>query len=267
MSRAAIVLLSSPGLETARRIKSALGDAEIWGLQGRVKGTDRPFTETAATLQRLYDEGTAIIGLCAAGILIRSLAPSLTDKRGEPPVLAVSDDGRAIVPLLGGLTGANELARRLAAALEGEAAITASGSRRYGLQLESPPAGYVLANPEDAKAVTATLLGGAGARIEGQASWLSDSGLPIDANGSVFIRVSPYCGAAPDSGLLYRPRIAAAFVDGAQAIGANDIRTALEVGDIAEAALGAILLSDGAEPTPSLREAAAGFGCPIRFIA
>ena len=266
MSHTAIVLLSNPGLDTARRIKAALGDAEIWGLQNRVHGTDRQFTETAVTLQRLYGEGATIIGLCAAGILIRSLAPSLTDKRGEPPVLAVSDNGHAIVPLLGGLTGANELARRLAAVLSGEAAITASGSRRYGLQLESPPAGYVLANPEDAKAVTATLLGGASARIEGKAPWLDKSDLPVDANGPVLIRMSPYRGTPPAGGLLYHPRTAAAFVNGAPAIGMDELRAALAIGDIADQALGAIVLPEGTEPAPSLRQAAASLGCAIRFL-
>ena len=61
--------------------------------------------------------GVPIVGVCASGILIRALAPLLGDKRDEPPVLAVAEDGSAVVPLLGGHRGANRLARRLAEAL------------------------------------------------------------------------------------------------------------------------------------------------------
>ena len=41
-------------------------------------------------LPRLYAERRPIIGICAAGILIRLLASSLSDKQTEPPVLALS---------------------------------------------------------------------------------------------------------------------------------------------------------------------------------
>ena len=53
----------------------------------------------------------------AAGIAIRRLAPLLADKREEPPVVAVAEDGSAVVPLLGGHRGANRLARRIARTL------------------------------------------------------------------------------------------------------------------------------------------------------
>jgi len=49
--------------------------------------------------------------------LIRTLAPLLCDKQQEPPVLAVAEDGSAVVPLLGGLSGVNEIARHIAQAL------------------------------------------------------------------------------------------------------------------------------------------------------
>ncbi len=65
-------------------------------------------------MQALYEADTAIVGLCAAGILIRSIAPLLADKQHEPAVIAVASDGSAVVPLLGGLHGANELAQRIA---------------------------------------------------------------------------------------------------------------------------------------------------------
>ena len=120
----AILVLTEADLPLARRIGATLGEAEIHGLEGRVAGADVAFAETGAQLRRLFAAGRPIIGICAAGILIRTLGPLLSDKTAEPPVIAVAADGSAVVPLLGGHRGANDLARRLAAALSVSAAIT-----------------------------------------------------------------------------------------------------------------------------------------------
>jgi cobalt-precorrin 5A hydrolase/precorrin-3B C17-methyltransferase len=96
----------------------------------------------------LFKAGHPIIGFCASGILIRALAPLLSDKRTEPPVVAVSEDGSSIVPLLGGHRGANELARLLAKALGGHAAITTAGDTALGYCTGCAAKGWRLANPE-----------------------------------------------------------------------------------------------------------------------
>jgi cobalt-precorrin 5A hydrolase/precorrin-3B C17-methyltransferase len=93
--------------------------------------------------------------------------------------VAVSEDGAEIVPLLGGHRGANELARQLADALGGHAAITTAGDRRFGVALDEPPPGWTLANSGDAKGVMAGLLAGASVRLEGEADWLERSALPF----------------------------------------------------------------------------------------
>ena len=77
----------------------------MYGLATRTTDVDVHFTHFGDALRGLFTSGTAIIGICAAGILIRTLAPLLTDKQQEPPVLAVAEDGSAVVPLLGGLQG------------------------------------------------------------------------------------------------------------------------------------------------------------------
>ncbi|MEK1889470.1 MAG: precorrin-3B C(17)-methyltransferase, partial [Phyllobacterium sp.] len=92
-----IFVLSVRGFETARRIKAGIEDATIFGLEGRVDGADEGFANFGETIRDHYQRGNAIIALCAAGITIRSLAPLLGNKAGEPPVLAVADDGSAVV--------------------------------------------------------------------------------------------------------------------------------------------------------------------------
>ena len=65
----------------------------------------------------LFD-GRPVIGICAAGILIRAVAAQLSDKQNEPPLIAVAADGSSVVPLLGGHHGANLLSRRIATVLQ-----------------------------------------------------------------------------------------------------------------------------------------------------
>ena len=135
----AIVALTERGLVTARRIRSGLTGARIHGYAPRVPDADVLFDEIRTELRKLYAESVPIVGVCAAGILIRILAPSLADKREEPAVIAVAEDGSAVVPLLGGHRGANELGRRLGEALAAPVAITTASETRWRVALDGPP--------------------------------------------------------------------------------------------------------------------------------
>ena len=150
----AIVLLGQGGLAAALRIREALPHATLHVPRGRVPEAAGAvaYDELAACLRDLYRAGRPILALCAAGIVIRLLAPLLADKRAEPPVVAIAEDGSVAVPLLGGHRGANRLARAVAEALGGRAAITTAGDVRFDLALDDPPPGFVLRNPEAAKA-------------------------------------------------------------------------------------------------------------------
>ena len=179
MKPAALIALTQGGYELAARIKPALPGATIHGHAQRTDGADVPFGDLAPHLQALFAERVPIVGICAAGILIRALAPVLSDKRKEAPVIAVAEDASAVVPLLGGHRGANGLAGDIARALRISPAITTAGDVRLGLALDDPPKGWRPANPEAAKAVTAALLAGEPVRLEieaGDGAWLLRSG-------------------------------------------------------------------------------------------
>lgn len=137
----ALIILGNSALATARRLQALYPQAQIHGLRGRVEGVEQPYDDFGETLRGLYRTGTPIIALCAAGIVIRSLAPLLASKGAEPPVLAVAEDGSAVVPLLGGLCGVNVMAREIAALLAVPPAITTSGELRFGTCVLNPPIG------------------------------------------------------------------------------------------------------------------------------
>ncbi|MBB4267209.1 precorrin-3B C(17)-methyltransferase [Roseospira visakhapatnamensis] len=154
------VVLNQTGLNTARRVAEALPGAEVHGLTGRVRGADAVFTGTSSHLRSVFRSGRAVVGVCATGIIIRALAPFLADKWAEPPVLALAADGSAVVPLLGGHHGANELAARIAQALGLRASITTAGDVAGGTALDALPDGWRLATPDAVRGVMAALIDG-----------------------------------------------------------------------------------------------------------
>ena len=83
--------------------------------------------------------GVPVVGVCASGILIRAVAPLLSDKRAEPPVVSVSDDGAVVVPLLGGHRGREPAGGGDRRGLAG-AAVTTAGEVAMGVALDAPPA-------------------------------------------------------------------------------------------------------------------------------
>ncbi|MEP7452197.1 precorrin-3B C(17)-methyltransferase [Phyllobacterium sp. SB3] len=200
----AILALSALGLQTALQIKSGMPNVIIYGLNTRVEGADETFENFGETVRQLYQTGHTIIALCSAGITIRSLASVLENKGAEPPVLAVADDGSTVVPLLGGTTGVNVLARRIAAILEVSPAITTSGELRFGTCLLNPPPGFELKNPDSAKTFIADMLAGKTVRVEGNAPWLADARLPLDDNGELLILITSDDVVAGENELVFQ---------------------------------------------------------------
>src|SRR5947207_10183665 len=123
----AIVTLGGSGAALGYRLRAALPGARLHGPRAQEGDWDENYDRAALHIARLFDAGRPIVGLCASGILIRSVAPLLTSKREEPPVVAVAEDGSVAVPLIGGHRGANALARAIAELTGGVAAITTAG--------------------------------------------------------------------------------------------------------------------------------------------
>ncbi|PWK44063.1 precorrin-3B C(17)-methyltransferase [Pseudomonas sp. OV226] len=261
----AIVILGNGSLATARKIQQVYPGALIHGLAERVEGADRVYHEFGATLREFYQQDTPIIALCAAGIVIRTLAPLLLEKGAEPPVLAVAEDGSAVVPLLGGLGGVNVMAREIADGLDVAAAITTSGELRFGTCLLNPPSGYALGDLELGKRFVSDLLAGQSVRIEGAAPWLAQAQLPEDPQAQLSIHVGSAERLPAANELLIYPRSVLVAVNGDVAELPNAIRAALHQANIAVQSLACLVASERHMANPALREAALELGVPLRF--
>ncbi|WP_395601854.1 precorrin-3B C(17)-methyltransferase [Pseudomonas sp. A1230] len=265
-STPAIVILGQGSLATARRIQQVYPAAQIHGLAGRVEGADCTYQEFGVTLRELYQQATPIIALCAAGIVIRTLAPLLLEKGAEPAVLAVAEDGSAVVPLLGGLGGVNVMAREIAAGLQVAAAITTSGELRFGTCLLNPPSGYALADLELGKRFVSDLLAGHSVRIEGVAPWLDQAQLLEDPQAQRSIHVGSAERAASANELLIYPRSVAVAVSADVADLPSVIRAALQQANVAVQALACLVAADTEMASADLPEAALELNVPLRFV-
>ncbi|ACA90817.1 precorrin-3B C17-methyltransferase [Burkholderia orbicola MC0-3] len=269
MTPPAIVILGAGALDTARRIQARYPGARVHGLASRVDA-DVPFDELGAHLRELYARGLPIVALCAAGIVIRCLAPALADKGVEPPVLAVAEDGSAVVPLLGGLTGVNVIAREIAECVGVAPAITTSGELRFGACVLNPPEGYALADLTQGKRFVSDLLAGASTRVDGAAPWLDDVALPRDAAAAHAIRVTPDAWRGARDELVIHPRsvvvgVAADAVHAGETLAAR-IEAMLDAQGLARLALAAIVAPASAIGEPALEAAASTLDVPLRFV-
>ena len=266
----AIVVLTEHGLVTARRIRTCLTGARIHGYAPRVPDADTRFDEVGAELRRLFAAGVDIVGVCAAGILIRTLAPELADKREEPAVIAVAEDGSAVVPLLGGHRGANEISRRLGEALGAPAAITTASETRWRVALDEPPPGWVLGNPQHYRSVVARLLAGERCRLEGEAEWLTHSGIEFQSDATLVVRVTDAPDAGDEDALIFHPRRFALGVGCERGIAASELESLVEStlagANLSTRSLAGVFSVDLKSDELAVHALGRTLGLPVRFF-
>jgi len=266
----AVVCLNPAGLATAHALVEALPGAH---LHGRDDDAEVVFTDTAEHLRGLFEAGIGIVGVCAAGILIRAVAPLLKDKQAEPPVIAVAVDGSSAVPLLGGHHGANDLARAVAEALGGKAAITTAGDIALGLALDAPPTGWRLANPAAAKPVMAALLARepVGLAVEaGDPGWLTNSGAVFNDDAALSVTLTTRAAPGSDNELVIHPAVLALGVGCERGVAPAEVidlaETTLSDAGLAAAAVAAVVSLDLKSDEAAVHALADHLGVPARFF-
>ncbi|WP_323780502.1 precorrin-3B C(17)-methyltransferase [Thalassovita sp.] len=259
-----VLVLNASGEAVARNVADAVG-AALHGREGRVTRADAYFANALDHVRDLFAAGVPVVGVCASGILIRAVAPLLSDKRAEPPVVSVSDDGSVVVPLLGGHRGANRLATEIATALGAVAAVTTAGDVALGVALDEPPLGYRLDNPQDAKGAMAELLSGAGVSVTGPNIFdIAETGSGVE------LVISEAPEATGEKRLVYRPQRYALGLGCARNADPEEmwalVCETLDKAGVAPGAVGCVASIDLKADEPAMNAVAQRLGVPLRLF-
>ncbi|MCI4454357.1 MAG: precorrin-3B C(17)-methyltransferase [Thermodesulfobacterium sp.] len=114
MSNIAIFYLNNKGLKLANKIFNFFPHAKVCKFsQDEVK--------------RSWEKSSALLFIMATGIVVRTVAPLIKNKKEDPAVLVIDEEGKHVIPLLGGHQArANELATTLATLINATPVITTS---------------------------------------------------------------------------------------------------------------------------------------------
>jgi len=269
----AVVVLGPGGAALGRRLRTALAGARLHGPRAHPGDWDESYDRVSTHIGALFDAGRPIIGVCASGILIRSVAPFLAAKQDEPAVVAVAEDGSVAVPLIGGHHGANALARAIGELIGGIAAITTAGDVRLGVALDEPPPGWHIRNADKVKPIVSALLrGDAVALVDeaGCAGWLRAGAVRWAEHGNRCIVVTDRLAESDTDALVLHPPVLALGIGCERGCSANEIadlaRSTLAEAGLAPGAVAAVVSVELKLAEPAIHALAAELGVPARFF-
>lgn len=110
-----------------------------------------------------FHEKNAMLFIGACGIAVRAIAPYITDKLHDSPVLVMDEKGKYVIPVLSGHAGgANELAVRLAKKINAEPVITTATdlNRKFAVDLFAIKNGLIITNKDGIAKVSSKVLSG-----------------------------------------------------------------------------------------------------------
>jgi cobalamin biosynthesis protein CbiG len=270
-----IVTLTPRGAALARRLVGALGQGEVVEAPGSVR----------QTLHQLFQAGRPLVCVLALGIVVRVLGPLAQSKRTDPPVVVVDEAGQFAVSVLGGhQAGANELARRVAAAL-GAVPVITTASDALGLpplDLIGHSRGWQIENPDQLTVVSAAAVRGEAIAVyqdAGCRSWWREFGewpatfqrvetLPQDRWAGVLVISDRHVPTLLSPVVVYRPPTLVLGVGCRRGVSCEEIETLFQ--DVcrshgfAPLSLGVVATASLKADEPGLREFAARHRVPLQ---
>lgn len=110
-----ILALSAGGKKLASHLATQLPEAEVIEISHTI----------ANTLTQSWHRYDGLICIMATGIVVRSIAPLITDKKTDPAIVVLDEKGLFVISLLSGhLGGGNALAHKIVTLSGGQAVIT-----------------------------------------------------------------------------------------------------------------------------------------------
>ena len=159
--KAALFAFTRRGCETARRILTALPEAQ-WQCFTLERFSEPGFgTLTPECCGQAFGTSDLLVFVGACGIALRKIAPYVRDKRTDPAVVCVDEQGTFVISLLSGhIGGANGLTKTIAQAIGAVPVITTATdvNGKFSVDTWAAENGCVIDDMKLAKAVSAAIL-------------------------------------------------------------------------------------------------------------
>ena len=159
--KAALFAFTRRGCETARRILTALPEAH-WQCFTLERLSEPSFgTLTPECYGQAFGTSDLLVFVGACGIAVRKIAPYVRDKRTDPAVVCVDEQGTFVISLLSGhIGGANGLTKTIAQAIGAVPVITTATdvNGKFSVDTWATENGCVIDDMKLAKAVSAAIL-------------------------------------------------------------------------------------------------------------
>ena len=159
--KAALFAFTRRGCETARRILTALPEAH-WQCFTLERLSEPNFgTLTPECYGQAFGASDLLVFVGACGIAVRKIAPYVRDKRTDPAVVCVDEQGTFAISLLSGhIGGANGLTKTIAQAIDAVPVITTATdvNGKFSVDTWAAENGCVIDDMKLAKAVSAAIL-------------------------------------------------------------------------------------------------------------
>ena len=158
---AAIFAYSRTGIETAKRVRQALGDTDAVCYAAARFQEPGMLPIEKPVYREMFSQKDALIFVGACGIAVREIAPYVRDKKTDPAVIVIDERANFIIPLLSGhIGGANRLAVLLADRLGATAAVTTATdvNGKFAVDAWAAQNGCAISDMRLAKAFAAAIL-------------------------------------------------------------------------------------------------------------
>ena len=153
--RTAIISLTANGARVAEKISAKVG--------GQTFAKGKNFNRLADLVTDIFGKFDGLIFICAAGIVVRMIAPHIISKLSDPAVLVVDERGQNVISLLSGHVGrANELTVEIARAIEANPVITTATdvAGKFSVDAVASKLGLVPEPKEAIKTINTAILRG-----------------------------------------------------------------------------------------------------------
>ena len=266
----AIIAFTKPAVSIAHEIKTILNNCEIYCPEDIASQEEISFDKAGPVIRNLFTQKIPIIGICTTGILIRTLAPIISNKDEDPPVLAVSIDKSFVIPLLGGHRGANKIGHLIATALSANMVSTTSSEAIIGFALDDPPEGWSVSSESNIKGVSRALINGSPVKLNveaGDGSWAERRNL-WNESGEIEVTLSDKSDALGD--VVIHPKTLVVGVGCERGAAANDLisltEKMLKKHKLALESIACIASVDIKADEEAIRAISSHFGVPLRLF-